>query len=195
MISAYSLTPIFKPLSWPSAIPISHSLLCSIHHVQQWLSMYGSWTSIISISWELVKNADSPASYQISWTRNFPTLTRPRVRTSEPLMNVINQFTSWKKHCFISGFFSSDTLNGFPFRQDWLDLINICSAFPLLQVDSLFSDIFAIPCHSPLHGLHTYSDPLCLQQPNPSLTSESAQSLLFLNSFCSCALTLSNALI
>lgn len=56
-------------------VALSHpylTLLCSIHHVQQWLSTYGSWTSSISISWELVRNADSPASSQISWTRTFP---------------------------------------------------------------------------------------------------------------------------
>lgn len=49
-----------------------HSLLCSpIYHELQPFSTCGSWTSSSSIAWELAKNANSQASSQIFWIRNF----------------------------------------------------------------------------------------------------------------------------
>lgn len=138
------------------------------HRVQHCLSKCDSWTSSTSIiTWELVRNAHSPAPSQIFWTRNFwwvlmiAVYQTLQVRASEPVMNVITRVTSWK-HCF-NCFFSSDILNGSPFLTK-LSLILSTSTLPV-YLCSTWTPCFLtfLPFHAtPLPTLSTLTHILCV---------------------------------
>lgn len=99
MIPAYTFTPIFKPSPWPSAIPTS---LCCVQFI---MSSSGSQRMVpgpgISapignwLEMQILQLLPRSPGLETSLVGpNSFSSTRPQVRTSEPLMNVINQFTS-----------------------------------------------------------------------------------------------------
>lgn len=82
--------------------------------LSQWFSKCSPWISIICITWELVRNANSLAPPQASWARNW--WGRPAIRLLQTLQMIPMQAKIWEPllsagwRCLVKGLSRENTV-------------------------------------------------------------------------------------